>query len=52
MEYLTIKSHGAVDLAPVVPGLDSAIHWIKLFPMENAICFAITYLPDSDLSTG
>ena len=39
-------------LAPVVQRLDNAIHWIKLYPVDNAIRFAITYLPDSDLSVG
>ena len=38
--------------APVVVNLDNAIHWIKLYSVENAIHFAITYLLDSDLSIG
>ena len=39
-----------LDLAPVVWRLDSVIYWIKLYPVDNATCFAIAYLPDSDLS--
>ena len=39
-------------MAPVVRRLDNAIHWIKLYPVDNAVCFAITYLLDSDLSIG
>ena len=31
------------DLAPVVRRLDSAIYWIKLYPVDNAIRFFITY---------
>ena len=38
--------------APVVWRLDNAVHWIKLYPVDNAICLAITYLPDSVLSVG
>ena len=36
--------------APVVQRLDRATHWIKLYLVDNAILFAITYLLDSDLS--
>ena len=39
-------------LAPVVRRLDNAILWIKLYPVDNAIRFAITYAPDSGLSVG
>ena len=35
------------DLLPVVRKLDSAIYWIKLYPVDNAIHFAITYPRDS-----
>ena len=38
--------------APVVRGLDNAIHWINLYPEDNAIRYAITYPLDSDLSVG
>ena len=37
-------------LAPVVRRSDCAIHWINLYPVDNAIHFAITYPLDSDLS--
>ena len=42
------------NLAPVVRRLDSALdlHWIKLYPMNNAIPFAITYPLDSNSSVG
>ena len=36
--------------APIVRRLDNAIHWIKLYPVDNAIRFAIRiaiYLLDS-----
>ena len=39
-------------LAPVVQTLDSAIHRIKTYPMDNAIGFPNTYPLDSDLSGG
>ena len=38
------------DLLPVVRKLDSAIYWIKLYPVDNAIHFAITYPRDSVIS--
>ena len=40
------------EQALVVGRLNNAIHYIKLYPVDNAIRFAITYPPDSDLSTG
>ena len=39
-------------LAPVVQKLDSAIHRIILYPVDNAIGFPNTYPLDSDLSGG
>ena len=39
-------------LAPVVQTLDSAIHRIKIYPVDNAIGFPSTYPLDSDLSGG
>ena len=41
-----------VDQAQVVQKLDSAIHRINLYPVDNAICFPNTYQVDSDLSRG
>ena len=38
--------------APVVQKLDSAIHRINLYPVDNAIGFPNTYPLDSDLSGG
>ena len=38
--------------APVVQKLDSAIHRINHYPVENAIGFPNTYPLDSDLSGG
>ena len=40
------------NLAPVVRRLDNAIHFIKLYPVDNAKRFAISYTSDSDLSVG
>ena len=42
----------ALYQAPVVQTLDSAIHRIKIYPMDNAIGFPNTYPLDSDLSGG
>ena len=39
-------------LAPVVQTLDSAIHRIKIYLVDNAIGFPNTYPLDSDLSAG
>ena len=36
--------------APVVRRSDSTIHWIDLYPVDNATRFAISYPLDSDLS--
>ena len=38
---------------PVVQKMDSAIHFINLYPMDSAIIgFPNTYPPDRDLSDG
>ena len=42
----------ANQLAPVVQKLDSVIHRINLYPLDNAIGFPNTYPLDSDLSGG
>ena len=34
-------------LAPVVPNMDSTIHWIDLYPVDNTISFLNTHLLDS-----
>ena len=39
-------------LAPVVQNLDSTIHRINLYPVDNAIGFPNTYPLVSDLSSG
>ena len=41
-----------IHLAPVVQKLDSAIHRINLYPVDNAIGSPNTYPLDSDLSGG
>ena len=41
-----------IYLAPVVQTLDSAIHRIKIYPVNDAIGFPNTYLLDSGLSGG
>jgi len=48
---LTVAMVSAVQ-APVVQKMDSAIHWINLYPVDNAIGFPNTYPLDSDLSSG
>ena len=42
----------SIQLAPVVQTLDSAIHRIKIYPVDNAIGLPNTYRLDSDLSGG
>ena len=38
--------------APIAQKVDSAIHWINLYPVNSAIGFPKTYPLDSDLSDG
>ena len=38
--------------APVVQTMDSAIHRIKIYPVDSAIDFRNSYPLDSDLSSG
>ena len=40
------------QLAVVVQTLDSAIHRIKIYPMDSEVGFPNTYPLDSDLSGG
>ena len=35
-------------MAPVVQRVDSAIHWINVYPLDNAIDFPNSYLLDID----
>ena len=39
-------------LAPVVRRVDSVIHWISHYPLDNSTVFAGAYPLDSDLSGG
>ena len=41
-----------IYLAPFVQKVDSAIHWINLYPLKSGFGFPDTYLLDSDLSSG
>ena len=41
-----------VTRPPLFKPLDSAIHQIKIYPVDNAIGFPNTYPLDSDLSSG
>ena len=36
----------------VVQKVDTAIHWINLYPLDSVIGFLNIYPPDSDLSGG
>ena len=45
-------SVAAVDLAPVIQKVDSAIQRINHYPVDNAIISRNTYPLDSDLSGG
>ena len=40
------------DQAPAVEKADKFVHWINLYPVDNAIGFPDTYSLDSDLSSG
>ena len=39
-------------MGPVVRKVDSAIHWINLYPEDNTVGFPNTYPPDRDLFVG
>ena len=41
-----------VDLASFVQKVDTVIHWINLYPVNNVIGFPNTYPLDTDLSNG
>ena len=41
-----------ISQAPVVQEVDSAIHWINHYQVDNAIGLRITYPLDSDISGG
>ena len=41
-----------IYLAPVVQRVDNAIQRINHYPVDSVVCFANTYLLDSDLSGG
>ena len=43
---------GVKRQALVVQKVDSAIHWINLYPVDNTIGFPNNYPLDSDLSDG
>ena len=45
-------AHRFKQLALVFETLDSVIHWIKIYPLDNVIGFPNTYRLDSDLSSG
>ena len=57
-EALTlVKSYQMLSIfffhqGPVVQRVDSTIHWINHYPMDNSINFDSTYPLDSDLSSG
>ena len=47
-KFLACVTDGKTKLlAPVVQKVDSAIHWINLFPLDSAIGFRNTYPVDS-----
>ena len=49
---MSLAYHTLAHLVPVVQTLDSAIHRIKIYPVDNAIGFPDTYPLRSDLSGG
>ena len=48
----TVSSYPLKVLAQVVQTMDSAIHRINHYPLDNSIGFASVYLLDIDLSDG
>ena len=46
------RTRSRLVVAPVVRRVDSAIHWITHYPLDNSIGFASVYPLDSDLSGG
>ena len=50
--YLGCPAFFSGNLAPIVQNVDSAIHRINLYPVDNVIGFPNTYPLDSDLSDG
>lgn len=46
-DYFYAHFKFAILQAPVFRRLDNPIHWIKLYPVDNTQCFAITYPLDS-----
>ena len=46
-----IEKH-VFNQAPVVQKVDSTLHWINLYPMDNPIGFPNTYPLDRGLSSG
>ena len=51
-QKFSIKKPYFIVLAPVVQKVDSAIHWINHYPLNNPIGFESVYPLDSDLSGG
>ena len=56
-DLLTKTQHFSIPLnfivlGPVVPKVDSVIHWINHYPVDNAIGLRTTYPLDRDLSGG
>ena len=49
-EPFTVSSSFDKDQAPVVWKVNSAIHWINHYPVDNAVSFHNTYPLDSDSS--
>jgi len=42
----------SIFLGPVIRKADNAIYWVNHYPVDSVICFANSYLLDSDLSGG
>ena len=47
-----LKKRFFIHQALAVQTMDSAIHWINHYPLDNSIGFACVYSVDSDLSGG
>ena len=52
MESSLVHMESLTKLATVVQSLDSAIHRLVIYPLDNTIGFPNTYPLDSDLSGG
>ena len=52
VRFCTFCTTKLKQLAPVVQKVDNYFHQITRYPVDSIVCFANTYLLDSNLSSG